>query len=208
MASRNLLPAAIVVTAAVVGFIAIYVTLGGGDNAARQVASTTTPAQATNPGKLNVGQVTGFVFKTPAAALEPVAFKDGAGKDRSLADWKGRVVLLNLWATWCAPCRKEMPGLARLQAEMGSKEFEVLALAVDRGGAEKAQAFLDQVKASSLKLYIDETARTTAALRVVGMPTTILLDRQGREVGRLTGPAEWDTPEAKRLIKAVIEGKV
>ena len=101
-----------------------------------------------------------------------------------------------------------MPGLARLQAEMGSKEFEVLALAVDRGGAEKAQAFLDQVKASSLKLYIDETARTTAALRVVGMPTTILLDRQGREVGRLTGPAEWDTPEAKRLIKAVIEGKV
>lgn len=189
--------------AALVGFAAVYVTLGGGDNAGKAPAG---PPAATSvaaaPGKLNVGEVAGFVFKAKPEPLGEVQFTDRAGKPRTLAEWKGRVVLLNLWATWCAPCRKEMPGLARLHTEMGSNRFEVLALAVDRAGPEVASKFLASVGADALGLYIDTTARANGQLRAVGLPTTILIDAEGREIGRLTGPAEWDTPDAKRLIAA------
>jgi thiol-disulfide isomerase/thioredoxin len=114
------------------------------------------------------------------------------------------VVLLNLWATWCAPCRKEMPELDRLQAELGSERFEVVALAVDRAGAEGARKFLAETRVKSLALYVDQTARAGTLLKAIGLPTTILIDAQGREVGRLTGPAVWDSAEAKRLIRAVV----
>ncbi|MGE0628589.1 MAG: TlpA family protein disulfide reductase [Hyphomicrobiaceae bacterium] len=213
MTARSVLPIVVTAAAAVVGFAAVYVTLGGGDNApgatTRAARSAAADAPASPPGangKLNVGQVTGFVYKKPPEPMAEVAFKDGSGKDLRLDQWKGRVVLLNLWATWCAPCRHEMPGLARLQSELGSKDFEVVALALDRAGPEAAQRFLDSIKADTLRLYIDVTARGGPALRVIGMPTTILIDREGREVGRMTGPAEWDSPEAKRLVQSVIGG--
>ncbi len=212
--------AAIVAALSVVaGFAAVYVTLGPRDNArlpnsvksdAPQTASPKAPQVAAPPGaspagdKLNVGEVTAFVFKKEPEALADVAFVDGDGKSRTLGDWKGRVVLLNLWATWCAPCRKEMPGLSRLQKEMGSPKFEVVALAVDRAGADAAAKFLASIDAKDLRLYVDATARTGTALKAVGMPTTLLIDPQGLEIGRLTGPAEWDSPEAKRLIQTYL----
>lgn len=200
---------ALIVTAlsAAVGFGAVYVTLGGPDNA-RAPAGTPPKVAATAPAtggdKLNVGEVTGFVFKKAPEALGEFSFVDGAGKTRTLADWKGRLVLLNLWATWCAPCRKEMPSLSRLQQALGSERFEVVALAVDRAGADAARKFLESIDARHLALYVDATARSGTALRAVGMPTTILVDTEGREIGRLTGPAEWDSPEAQRLVKAHI----
>ncbi len=190
--------------AAVLGFGAVYVMLGPTDNAtvARPSAGTGEPAAAGD--RLNVGEMAAFVFKEAPEVLGEVRFKDGTGADRTLADWRGRVVLLNLWATWCAPCRREMPGLARLQTELGSDHFEVVALAVDRAGAVAAQKFLNETEATALQLYVDDTARAGAALNVIGLPTTLLIDRQGREVGRLTGPAEWDSEEAKRLLRSVL----
>ena len=145
-----------------------------------------------------------FVFKPAPEALPAFAFADGAGKERTMADWRGRVVLLNVWATWCLPCRKEMPGLDRLQAELGSDRFEVVALSADRAGADASRRFLDQIKVTRLGLYVDQTVRVPSTLKVVGMPATLLIDRQGREIGRLLGPAEWDSPEAMALIRAAL----
>jgi thiol-disulfide isomerase/thioredoxin len=211
--ARNLgLSAGVAVIAALAGFGAIYATLGGGDNARAQAQATSTAATApptelprgagSNP--LSQGHMAAFVWKKEPEALPDVTFVDGSGSARTLADWKGRVVLLNLWATWCAPCRKEMPALERLQKELGSDSFEVVALSIDRGGADAAKKFLDQIKVEKLGLYVDQTARASSALKAVGMPTTLLIDRQGRELGRLVGPAEWDSADAVRLVKAAL----
>lgn len=205
MAAVVAMPLAITVASVLAGFWAIYVTLGPGDNAAEQARGAATTVEKATAGKLNTGQVAGFVFKKVPEALPEIAFTDAKGEARTLKDWQGRVVLLNLWATWCAPCRKEMPGLARLQKELGSAKFEVVALAVDRAGAQAAAKFLGSIEAKELALYVDATARSGTTLRAVGMPTTLLIDGQGREIGRLTGPAEWDSAEAKRLVQAYLK---
>jgi thiol-disulfide isomerase/thioredoxin len=146
-----------------------------------------------------------FVFRKTPEALPEAAFQDGTGKERSLADWRGKVVLVNLWATWCLPCRKEMPSLDRLQKELGSDKFEVVAISVDRKGMEASRKFLDETKAENLALYVDASARMTSTFKVVGLPATLLLDKDGREIGRLLGPAEWDSEEAKRLIRTMLQ---
>ncbi len=158
---------------------------------------------ATNP--LSTGDMAGFVFKKTPEAIGEVKFADKTGKVHDLADWKGRVVLLNLWATWCGPCRKEMPSLDRLQKALGSDKFQVVALAVDRTGAEAVLKFLDSIKVESLTPYIDATTRSGATLKAIGMPTTILIGRDGREIGRLMGPAEWDGADARRLVEAHLQ---
>jgi thiol-disulfide isomerase/thioredoxin len=200
--------------AALAGLAAVYVTLAPADNAGPGGTLGASPAAAqgaqassglpSGPGAnpLSKGDMAAFVFKPAPEPLPEIAFLDGDGQSRSLKDWRGKVVLLNLWATWCAPCRKEMPDLDRLNKELGGARFEVVALAVDRAGAAGAKRFLDQIKVESLKLYVDPTARAGAILRAVGMPTTILLDAEGREIGRLVGPAEWGGADAKRLIEA------
>ncbi|MDF1719480.1 MAG: TlpA disulfide reductase family protein [Minwuia sp.] len=131
-------------------------------------------------------------------------FKDGDGKDMDLTAFRGKVVLVNLWATWCAPCRHEMPSISRLQAARGGPDFIVAAISVDRGGADKSSAFLKEVEADNLPLFIDQTTRIGRTLGAYGLPITILLNRQGDEVARLVGPAEWDSPEAMALIDALI----
>lgn len=171
-----------------------------------QAAAAPTPAPATatiNP--LLQGDMVKFVFKKEPEPVPAVTFVDGTGTARTLADFKGRVVLLNLWATWCVPCRKEMPALDRLQAALGSDKFEVLALSVDRAGVDASRKFLDTTKIANLKLYVDQTAKMNGVLKVFGMPTTLLIDAEGREVGRLTGEAEWDSPEAKNLIASIVK---
>ena len=147
-------------------------------------------------------EMTAFRFHPEPREIANVRFVDGSGAARSLSDWKGKVVLLNLWATWCAPCRKEMPALDRLQKALGSDVFEVVPLNLDRGGVETAKKFLDQIKNEALKLYADPSTRASTELNAVGMPTTILIDRDGRELGRIVGPAEWDGADAQRLIAA------
>ena len=202
-----------VAIAAVAGFASVYVTLGRPDNAVRPAALAPTPeagkssdapaATPSGPGAnaLSQGHMAAFVFRKAPEDLPEVKFQDATGKERTLADWRGRVVLLNLWATWCLPCRKEMPALDRLQREMGSDTFEVVALSVDRTGLAGARKFLDEAQVEKLALYADGTARMATTLRAAGLPATLLLDRQGREIGRLLGPAEWDSEDAKRLIR-------
>jgi thiol-disulfide isomerase/thioredoxin len=146
--------------------------------------------------------MTTFVFKPQPEALPDVRFLDGSGTETSLAAFKGKVVLLNVWATWCAPCREEMPALDKLQAELGSDKFQVLALAVDKSGIDGAKKFLADIKTEKLDPFADPTAKEGLRLKVIGMPTTILIDAEGREIGRLIGPAHWDSPEARKLIEA------
>lgn len=142
------------------------------------------------------------MFKNDRPAVADIAFTDADGKPLTLAVFKGKTVLLNLWATWCAPCRKEMPDLDRLQRDLGSDTFEVVALSLDRGGAAASKAFLDKIGIKNLKLYVDDTGRASAPLKIIGMPTTLLIDPEGREIGRLIGPAPWDGEAAKKLIEA------
>jgi thiol-disulfide isomerase/thioredoxin len=151
-----------------------------------------------------VGPMTAFLVKADRPAVPDLAFKDSSGAEIKLSKWQGRVVLLNLWATWCAPCRKEMPILDALQKQLGSKDFEVVALSVDRKGLEASSAFLKETEANSLGLYVDETTKSLDDLQALGLPVTVLIDRKGREIGRLLGPAEWNSAEAIALMKAAI----
>jgi thiol-disulfide isomerase/thioredoxin len=192
---------------AVAAFAAVYVTTGRPDNE-RPVAESgekvkSAKPRGTNP--LSTGAMTTFVFKKTPEFLADVSFLNAGGEEVSLKDWRGKVVLLNLWATWCGPCREEMPMLDRLQKELGSDNFEVVALAVDKAGLEGAGKFFRNIKVKNLRLFADPTVRASGKLRVVGMPTTILIDAQGREIGRLIGPADWDSDDAKRLIAASLQ---
>jgi thiol-disulfide isomerase/thioredoxin len=200
--------------AAVVGFAAVYVTFGRSDNAVRPTAETPSTissgkqlALPSGPGSnaLSQGHMAAFVFKKEPETLPDVRFQDANGAEKTLADWRGKVVLVNLWATWCAPCRKEMPALDRLQRELGSSKFEVVAISVDRTGLAGARKFLDETNVQDLALYADPTTKLSSALKAVGLPITLLLDTEGREIGRLVGPAEWDSEDAKRLIRAVMK---
>ncbi len=154
-----------------------------------------------SPGRFPRAPWPAFLVHKERLAVPEISFQDASGKARSLAEWRGRVVLLNLWATWCGPCREEMPELARLQAELGSPDFEVVALSMDRGGAEVAAPFLAKIGAGSLSLYLDPSGKALHAFSAIGLPATILIDRQGREIGRLLGPARWASPEAFTLIR-------
>lgn len=189
---------ALAAIALLIGFAAVYVTLGWPDNGA------VLPAPSAGPAGKGKG-LAAFVKKPSPEALADVSFLDGQGAEMKLSAFKGKTVLLNLWATWCAPCRHEMPSLDRLQKALGSDKFEVVALAVDRAGADAARKFLNEQNIEALKLYVDPTVRSGVALKAIGMPTTILIDPEGREIGRLAGPAEWDSPEAKALVESVIK---
>lgn len=129
-----------------------------------------------------------------AQPLPEITFHDGANQPRSLADWRGRFVLLNVWATWCGPCRVEMPTLDRLQKQMGGERFDVVALSIDRAGAEVVRRFYDQIEIGSLGLYIDQSGGALRALKITVLPTTLLIGPDGRELGRLVGLAVWDAP--------------
>jgi thiol-disulfide isomerase/thioredoxin len=200
--------------AAVAGFAAVYVTFGRSDNAVRPPAeapSTISSLKQTplpsGPGSnaLSQGHMAAFVFKKEPEALSEVRFQDANGTEKTLSDWRGKVVLVNLWATWCAPCRKEMPALDRLQKELGSSKFEVVAISIDRTGLAGARKFLDETGVKNLALYADPTTKLSSVLKAVGLPVTVLIDAEGREIGRLVGPAEWDSEDAKRLIRAVMK---
>ena len=140
----------------------------------------------------------------PPAALPDVAFTDGEGRDRNLGEWRGKVVLVNLWATWCAPCKLEMPSLDRLQAKLGGADFAVLPISLDRTGPEKPRQFLTTNGLKNLDLFLDRGSTLMQTLRMPGLPLSVLVDRQGREIARLAGPAEWDSAEAETMIRAAM----
>jgi len=150
------------------------------------------------------GQLQNLVVHEAPKPLADARFQDGAGAETRFDAFRGKVVLVNLWATWCAPCRHEMPSISRLQTARGGSDFVVAAISVDRGGAEKSLAFLKEVEADNLPLFIDPTTKIGRALGAYGLPITILLNRKGNEVARLVGPAEWDSAEALALVDALI----
>jgi len=146
-----------------------------------------------------------FAMHETPRPMPEIRFEDGEGNESTLADFRGRVVLLNVWATWCVPCREEMPTLDRLQAELGGPAFEVLALSIDRAGPDAVREFYAEIGIENLALHIDPSAKAMFALGVVGLPTTILIDREGNELGRLVGPAEWDSPEMTEFMRSTID---
>ena len=139
-----------------------------------------------------------------AKPLPELTFQDGAGRARSLADFRGKVVLLNVWATWCAPCREEMPALDRLQAKLGGPGFEVVALSIDQQGPQVVRKFFAEVGVKALEPYIDPAGAAAFKLATVGLPTTLTIDRAGREIGRHVGPKAWDAPDVVEPLRRTI----
>ncbi len=156
---------------------------------------------------LATGPMAAVVVNATRRDLQPFTFKDAQGAELDLSKWKGRVVLLNLWATWCTPCRKEMPDLVELQKALGGPDFEVVALSVDKKGAEASAAFLNEVGAQSLAIYTDTELASMAAVQAIGLPASILIDRNGKEAARLLGGAAWASPEAIAMVKALVAEK-
>jgi thiol-disulfide isomerase/thioredoxin len=147
----------------------------------------------------------GFVLWETARAVPALAFQGGDGQPLSLDDFRGKVVVLNIWATWCPPCREEMPTLDNLQAKLGGPDLEVLTLSIDQAGSKVVRKFFEEIGIKHLRLYIDPTAQTLNILNVPGIPTTLLIDRQGRELGRLVGATEWDSPKMVQFLQGVVE---
>jgi thiol-disulfide isomerase/thioredoxin len=147
---------------------------------------------------------TPFARTAKPKPMPELRFVDGSGRALTLGDFRGKVVLLNIWATWCAPCREEMPALDRLQAQLGGERFQVVALSVDLQGAPIARKFYSEVGIKALPLYIDPSAKAAFTLDAAGLPASLLIDRAGREIGRHLGAVKWDDPEVlERLRRAI-----
>src|SRR4029078_7052863 len=176
--------------------------------ASAQCARAAAAARVVDP--LAKGEVAAFRVSQQPEDFSALAFKDAAGADTTLASLAGRTVLVNVWATWCVPCRKEMPTLDRLQAAFADDGCTVAAITLDIGaaGAERAKAFLDEAGIKSLSRYADPTTNVFKSLKerglAFGLPTSILVDRKGCTIGIMQGPAEWDSEDAKALIGAAI----
>jgi thiol-disulfide isomerase/thioredoxin len=156
------------------------------------------------------GEVAALAVAQTPFRMPDLTFKDAQGHGRTLADWRGRTVLLNLWATWCVPCRREMPALDALQGMLGSGDFEVVAVNIDTRDPQKPLAFLKDVGVSHLAYYSDDSAKIFEDLKeagkAFGMPTTVIVDRYGCGIGTMAGPAAWASDDGLKLVSAVIAG--
>ncbi|MET0545327.1 MAG: TlpA disulfide reductase family protein [Caulobacterales bacterium] len=150
------------------------------------------------------GQLAGLEFLRDPPEQPDIKFTDSAGKQVSLADFRGKVALVNLWATWCPPCRAEMPTLAGLASTVDPDKVVIAAISMD--SAEKsaeAKAFIESLGEHKLSFYQDDTSKLAFALQAPGLPVTIIYDAAGKEVARLAGAADWASPEAKALLAAI-----
>jgi thiol-disulfide isomerase/thioredoxin len=154
---------------------------------------------------LRQGEMKKLVVHEEARPAIEVAFRDGDGSELTFADFEGKVALVNLWATWCPPCRAEMPSIDRLAAEMAGGDLAVIALSTDRLGPEKIAAFFNEIGVETLAVYQDKRSEVARAAGAAGLPVTMILDREGREVARLTGDADWHSAEAKAFLSRLIE---
>ena len=162
------------------------------------------PALAKVTPSLLTGSLAKFTLAKEPKPLPDLAFIDAEDKTVKLSDYKGKTVLLNFWATWCAPCVKEMPSLDKLQAEMGKDKFVVLPLSLDGPSKPKVAPFYADKKLANLGIYFDKGKKALGALDISVLPTSVLVDPQGREIGRMEGDADWDGPEALALMKAAV----
>jgi thiol-disulfide isomerase/thioredoxin len=207
-AAARRLPIAIgaVVIAALIGTAGVY-GLGGlkrnGDPACRGAVDL-----ARKLAPLAQGEVAALTMATAPLRLPDLAFEDAEGKPKKLSDWHGRTVLVNLWATWCVPCRKEMPALERLQTKLGGPNFEVVAVNIDTRDPEKPKNFLKENDLTRLGYFSDQKAKVFQDLkaigRALGMPTSVLVDGEGCEIATIAGPADWGSDDAIKLITAAM----
>src|SRR4030081_3240498 len=210
-AATRRIPLAIgaVVAGALIGFAGVY-GIGGfkrgasGDSACNGAVDL---AQKIAP--LAHGEVAALTMATTPLRLPDLAFWDADGKPRKLSDWRGKTVLVNLWATWCVPCRKEMPALDSLQTKLGGKDFEVVAINIDTRDGAKPKNFLKDGNLTRLAYFSDQKAKVFQDLkeigRALGMPTAVLVDGRGGEIATIAGPAEWDSDDAIKLIRAAVQ---
>src|SRR5690242_15275696 len=200
-----------VLIGAVIGFAGVYGIGGLGRDAGGDPACRPAVALSQKLAPLAHGEVAALTMATTPLKLPDLAFDDADGKPRKLSDWRGRTVLVNLWATWCVPCRREMPALDALQAKLGGPDFEVVAVNIDTRDPDKPKAWLKDVGIQKLSYYADSQAKVFQDLKAIGkafgMPTTLLVDPNGCGLGALAGPAEWASDDAVRLIEAA-SGKI
>ena len=156
------------------------------------------------------GEVAAFTVAGDPLRVPNLAFRDAGGQERHLSDWRGRTVLVNLWATWCVPCRKEMPALDALEQKLGGDRFQVVAINIDTRDAEKPRTWLKEAGIGRLGYYSDPSAKVFQDLKTIGratgMPTTLLIDGVGCEIGTVAGPAEWASEDALKLVTAAVGG--
>jgi len=175
----------------------------GDDTACRPAVELARKLASLAHGEVAAVNIAGSPLRVP-----DLAFQDASGKPLTLDRWRGRTVLLNLWATWCVPCRKEMPALDALQQQLGGPKFEVVAVNIDTRDLDKPRAWLKEVGVKKLAFFADPEAKTFQDLKAIGrafgMPTTVLVDPQGCEIGSIAGPAEWASDDAVKLIQAAI----
>lgn len=191
------------------GAVAVYVMVSGERNADVVSAACDAAVEAAGRAAPHAkGEVAAFRVASTPRSLADLAFTDPVGKPVTLAALGGKAALINIWATWCVPCREEMPTLDRLQADLGSDQFAVVPINIDLNATERAKAFLDEIGIADLPFYSDPSGRLFQDLKrrglAIGLPTTVLVDGKGCEIGILEGPAEWDSDDAKALIKAAV----
>lgn len=179
------------------GFISLLTLLGASACSEPPAGSKKAPRSTTSE--------SGFVLWEEPRPVPALAFEDGDGRALALDAFRRKVVVLNVWATWCPPCREEMPTLDSLQAKLGGDDLEVLALSIDQAGPKVVREFFDEIAIKHLRLYIDPTAQALNILDIAGIPATLLIDREGRELGRLIGATEWDSPKMLQFLRQVIK---
>ena len=188
------------------GLIGIYVSNQGKGNADAPCAPSASAASALEP--LAKGAIVAFQPARAGVSLAKLRFKDDSGRETDIAAFAGRTILVNLWATWCVPCRAEMPALDRLQASRGGPDFAVVAVNLDTREDARPKEFLDEIGAKSLAYYADPSTAAFSELRrrglAIGLPTTALIDGKACLLGAVSGPAEWDSIEARSLIEAAL----
>jgi len=154
--------------------------------------------------EMRAGDMRKLAFHSVAKDPVVVSFVDKDGVKMDISAFKGKVILLNFWATWCAPCRKEMPMLEALEKELGGDDFAVVTMATGRNPVPMIEAFFAKINVTALPILRDPKQAYARRMAVLGLPMTMILDRQGREVARLRGDAEWDSADAMAILRAVI----
>lgn len=198
-----------VLIGAAIGFAWVYGIGSLKRNAAGDSACRPAVALAHRLAPLAQGEVAALTMATAPLKLPDLAFEDGDGKPRKLSDWRGRTVLVNLWATWCVPCRREMPALEGLQTRLGGPDFQVVAVNIDTRDPDKPRNFLKDAKLTRLDYFSDQKAKVFQDLKSIGqalgMPTSVLVDGQGCAIATIAGPADWTSDDAIKLIRAAIK---
>ena len=197
-----------VIVGAAIGYAGVYGIGGFMRNASGDPTCRPAVDLARKIAPLAKGEVAALTMATKPLKVPDLTFHDADGKQHKLSEFRGHPILVNLWATWCVPCRKEMPALDELQGKLGGDKFNVIAINIDTRDPEKPKNFLKEEKLTRLAYFTDASAKVFQELKnigkALGMPTSMLIDGAGCEIATIAGPAEWASDDAVNLIKAAI----